>query len=182
MPRIPALGREDISEDARFIYDEIAGSRGEVAGPFPVLLNSPEVAGRLAHLGTYIRFESTLSETVRELIILATAREWDCQYEWTYHEPEARKKGVPDETIRRIRDRQALEGSSSEEATVVRYVQETLREHRVSEDTFKAALERFGAQGVTELTATLGYYSMLACVLNALEMGLDPGMTPLLPV
>lgn len=182
MPRIPALDREDISEDARFIYDEITGSRGEVVGPFPVLLNSPEVAGRIAHLGTYIRFESTLSETVRELVILATAREWDCQYEWTYHEPEARKRGVPDETIRRIRDRQALEGLNSEEATVVRYVQETLREHRVSDDIFKAAVERFGVQGVTELTATLGYYSMLACVLNALEMDIDPGMTPLLPV
>ncbi len=43
------------------------------------------------------------------------------------------------------------------------------------------AKERFGVRTVTNLTATAGYYSMLACVLNAAEVIPDPGTPRLLP-
>ena len=94
MPRVPTLERQELSEDKRDVYDEIVGSRGSIVGPFSVLLNSPEAARRIAHLGAYIRFESTLSPATREIAILVAGREADCQFEWTYHEPEARKAGV----------------------------------------------------------------------------------------
>ena len=182
MSRVPALTRDDVPEDKRFIYDEIASSRKEVTGPFSLLLNSPEVARRVAHLGAYIRFESVLPPPVIEMIILTTAREWNCQFEWSYHEPEARRAGVRDEAISSIRDRKAPDGLNDDESVVVKYVLETLREHRVSDDTFKKALARFGAQGVTDMTATLGYYALLAGVLNAFEVDTASGAGPLLPV
>ena len=50
------------------------------------------------------------------------------------------------------------------------YGRQILRDHRVSADTFEAAKAKFGEQGVTELTATIGYYGMLACALNAFEV------------
>ena len=58
---------------------------------------------------------------------------------------------------------------------MIRYGRELLRGKRVSDRTFGAARERFGVQGVTELTATLGYYAMLACALNAFEVEPDEG-------
>ena len=64
----------------------------------------------------------------------------------------------------------APDGLNDEESVVVRYVMETLREHKVSDDTFQKALARFGARGVTDMTATLGYYALLAGVLNAFEV------------
>ena len=181
MPRVPVVSREDLKEEHRPIYDEILGSRSEVSGPFSVLLNSPELARRVAHLGAYIRFESVLPPEVRELVILTTAREWNCQYEWTYHEPEARKAGVRDEAIFSIRDRKAPAGLNDDEAVVVNYILETIRGHKVSDETFRKAVERFGPQGATDLTATTGYYAMLAGALNGFEVEVDPGATPLLP-
>ncbi len=182
MTRLPVRSQKQVPEDQRYIYDEIVGSRGEVAGPFQVLMNSPEVARRVAHLGAYLRFESRLPGPVRELAILTTAREWDCQLAWTDHEPLARKAGVRDEAIRAVRDGTAPESLDEEEATVVRYVHQVMRGHRVSEETFQKALERFGARGVTELTATLGYYSLMATVINSFDVGLKPGTKLLLPV
>ena len=45
MTRIPRIRkREDIAEGGQAAYDEIRGSRGEVSGPFSVLLNSPEMS------------------------------------------------------------------------------------------------------------------------------------------
>ena len=97
--------RSQVDEGSQGIFDSIATSRGRVSGPFSVLLNSPEVAGRAAHLGAYIRFESTLTPSERELAIITAAREFDCAYEWAAHASLAEQAGVPDFDNRRHRQR-----------------------------------------------------------------------------
>lgn len=170
-PRVPVVTeRNQLPPDQRHNYDRIADPRGHVSGPFPVLLNSPEVGGRVGHLGAYVRFESGLSGTVRELAILTTARAFDCAYEWAYHEPLARDEGVSGDAIEVVASRESTDGLSEPASLVVRYGRELFREHEVSEAVFRAAEERFGVRGVTELTATMGYYAMLACVINAFEV------------
>lgn len=180
MARIPEITtREDLPPEQQPIFDEIAAAySGEMVGPFRVLLHSPEVARRICHTGAYLRLESALPADVKELGVLTTAREFDCQYEWEVHEPVARRAGVREETITAIRDHKAPQDLTPEEAVVVKYVQELLRNHRVSESTFQAALERFGTLQLTDLTATIGQYSMLACALNAFDVQPD-GPPPL---
>lgn len=171
MARIHQISTKDeIPADKGHIYDSIVGSRGRVSGPFSVLLHSPEVAGRAAHLGAYLRFESTLSPEDKELAIISAAREFDCEYEWGAHEKLAREAGVRDEAIEVVANKGDLGSLSADESLIVQYARDLLREHRVSAKTFDAALARFGEQGVTELTATVGYYGMLACALNAFEV------------
>jgi 4-carboxymuconolactone decarboxylase len=178
MPRIPTVTREELPADRQAIYDAIAESRGQVSGPFPVLLNSPEAARRIATLGHYLRYESTLKPMIRELAILTVAREFDCQYAWTSHDLLARQAGVRDEAIAALRDRKAPDGLTAEEAAIVQYGQELIRRHRVSEAAFQAALKQLGEQGITELTATMGYYAMLGFALNAFDVQPEK---PLLP-
>lgn len=179
VPRVPVVtDRDELPESQRHNYDRIEESRGAVRGPFPVLLNSPELGGRIGHLGTYIRFESRLSGRDRELAILTTARELDCTYEWAAHEPIAREEGVRDEAIEAVADRQPTDDLTETESTVVQYGRALFRQHEVPAPLFRAAKAQFGVQGITELTATMGYYSMLACVLNAFEVepdGVDNG-------
>ena len=172
--------RSQVDADNQGIFDSIASSRGRVSGPFSVLLNSPEVAGRAAHLGTYIRFESTLTPDQRELAIITTAREFDCAYEWAAHATLAQQAGVRDAAIEAVANGGELNDLSDEEALIVGYGRELLRDHQVSDDTYAAAKAKLGDQGVTELTATIGYYGMLACALNAFEVQPSPEM-PQLP-
>ena len=117
---------------------------------------------------------------MNELASLLTAREFDCQYEWTAHQPQAEKEGIPDEVIAAIRDRKPPQGLPPDEALVVEYSLELLRNHRVSEGTFNAALTVLGVQGLIDLTATIGYYSMLASGPERFEVA--PVGEPLLPV
>ena len=171
MPRVPQIQkRDDVPEDGARHFDSIASSRGRVSGPFSVLLNSPEVAGRAAHLGAYIRFESTLDQATRELAIITTSREFDCHYEWSAHVVMARDAGVSAMAIDAVATRGDLDRLGADDALVIRYGREMFRDKRVSDATFEAAKERFGVQGVTELTATMGYYGMLACALNTFEV------------
>jgi 4-carboxymuconolactone decarboxylase len=175
--RIPLVDRkEDLPAEQRGAWDQIAESRGHVAGPFSALLHAPEIARRVAHLGAYVRFESTaLAGPQRELAILATARAMDCRYEWAAHAPLARKAGVRDEAIAAIRDRRAPAGLTPDEAAIVTYVTQLLRDHRVDDKAFAAARERLGVPSLVELTASVGYYAMIACTLNGFAVEPDPG-------
>lgn len=171
MTRIPMIDKKELlPPEHQALYDAIAKSRGRVGGPFLALLHSPEIAERTAHLGSYLRFESRLDPKIIELAALVTARELQCKHEWAAHVTHAQKAGIPLETIRLIHQRKGTENFSSEDAQIISYAQELLRSHRVSEPTFQALFARLDVGGLVELTATIGYYAMLACTLNAFDV------------
>ena len=175
MARIPVIAsKSDVPSGHAHVWDQIASSRGRVVGPFAVLLHRPELARRVSELGAYIRFESTLGAGDRELAIIALDREMDCQFEWAYHVLEARKVGVREEAIAAVREART-DGLTQDEALIVRYVTLLFRRHRVDQATFDALRARLGVDGLVELTATVGYYGMLACTLNAFDVTPEAG-------
>jgi 4-carboxymuconolactone decarboxylase len=181
MPRLPeVLDRNALPEDKREIHDYLATTRGAVRLPFSAFLNNPELTYRIAHVGSYIRFDSSLPDRTRELAIMATAREVDARFEWAGHVRLAREIGIDDSMIDAIANRKAPAGFSEEDALPVVVAQELLRDHKVSDESFAAANEKFGAAGVVELLATVGYYSLMGCVLNGLEIE-PPADAPQLP-
>ncbi len=169
MARLPGRSREDLPEEGRRVYDEIVASRGEVDEAFQVLLPRPELLRRIAHLGSYIRFGSSLPASIRECIILAAAREMHSEFEWASHEPQARQAGVSDDTLHAIRKGELPSGDG--EGAVVQLVYETLRDHRVTDAVFGRVERAFGVEGMTEVAATLGYYALLGSILNVFDVG-----------
>jgi 4-carboxymuconolactone decarboxylase len=181
MARLPNLDREQLKpEDQRF-YDAIAGSRGGVRGPYGVLLHSPELAARVAHTGSYVRYQLDLPEALRETIILATAREIKSQYEFAAHARLARQAGLPEATVQAIAHGTAPQGLSGDEERLVRYVQELLRNHKISDATFNAVRDRFGLQKTLEITALVGHYLLVGQILAAFEVELPDGVKPEIP-
>jgi 4-carboxymuconolactone decarboxylase len=121
-------------------------------------------------LGSYVRFESTLDHKVIEFAALVAARELDCKHEWAAHVNHAQKAGVPLATVRAVHQKKDVEHFSLEDAQILSFVREMIHTHRVSEPTFQAIYGRFGEKGMVELTATIGYYAMLACTLNTFDV------------
>src|SRR4051812_32386013 len=94
--RLPLPARESLDAAGQAAYDR-AGRPGNIAGlqgPAGLQLHSPGTAPHLSALNRYLRFDAGLTPQVREIAILATAREMDSQFEWVAHEPEAVKEGV----------------------------------------------------------------------------------------
>ena len=171
MARIATIDKkEDLGPEDQKIYDAIAQSRGAVGGPWRALLYSPELAYRTMHLGSFIRFESSLDHKLVEFTALVAARELDCKHEWAAHVQHAQKAGIPMATIRAVYAKQGVETFSAEDAQIVSFVREMLHGHRVSETTFQAVYGRLGEKKMVELTATIGYYAMLACTLNTFDV------------
>ncbi len=172
MPRVPMITeRDSVAAEHHAAFDAIAATRGgAMRGPFAALMSVPELTRRIAGVGDYVRLESSLPDDVRELTIVATAAELECAYEMAAHKGIAARLGVPDATIALVDARAGLDELPTELRPSIAYARELLRDKRVSQATFDAALGRFGVVGVVELTATVGYYSMIASVLNAFEI------------
>jgi 4-carboxymuconolactone decarboxylase len=162
------------------VFDAIAESRGDLTGPFRIWLHSPEFADRAQQLGKLVRYETRLESRLSELAILVTARAWDCQLEWTLHEPFAVEAGLSPELLEAIRLGQYPEFERDDEQTVYDYVAELVYNRFVQERTFAHALELLNDAGVVELTGLIGYYSMAAMTLNAFQVPLPKGTKPTL--
>ncbi len=180
MARIPAVTRDTVPTDQQAIYDEIVRQRGSppVDGPLSVMANVPEILRLGEQLRGYLRGDaSTLSAKIRELAMLVTARELDCQFIWNAYAAQGRSAGLSDDVVDNLRDNIPLPNLSSEESAVVNYGREFFRTHRVSQAVFDAAHTQFGARGLTELTNLMGYYALLAFNVNAFGVELPPETT-----
>lgn len=182
MARLPERDRSDLKSEELQYYDAIAESRGSVRGPYGVLLHSPDLAARVAHTGTYVRYHLDLPEALRETIILATAREIKSQYEFYAHARLARQAGLAEETIQAIAQGTAPPGLAGDEAMLVQYVHELLRNHKISDATFNAVRDRFGMQKTLEITALIGHYLLVGQILAAFDVELPEGVKPEIPV
>jgi len=170
----PITGKDQVPAAHHAVVDEIVASRGAVQGPFSVLLHCPRLAGHVARLGAYVRFEGKLDRRVRVLAAMTVARELDSLYVWGAQTGEARKQAVPESTIAAIRDKQTR-GLPPEDAQIVEFARDLVRKNRVGDAAAGALLERFGEEQFIELAGTVGYYSMLAMAVNACELEAAPG-------
>ena len=174
MARLPSITSKDqVAAKDQATFDGIVASRGAVQGPFTMFLHSPELAGRLAHLGAYVRFEGSLDMRARVLAAMTAAREFEAVYVWGAQTGGARRLGVPEETITAIRDNHSR-GIPPEDAEIVEFTRQLLRRHRVDDASFKKMQARLGNDGLIQLTSAIGYYSMLAMTVNVCELEAAP--------
>ena len=170
MARLPSITSKDqVAAKDRATFDSIVASRGAVQGPFTMFLHSPEVAGRVADLGAYVRFEGSLDMRVRVLAAMVAARQFEAMYVWGAQTGGARRLGVAEETITAIRDNHSR-GVPPEDAQIIEFTRALLRRHRVDEASFKAMQTRFGNDELVQLTTAIGYYTLLCMTVNTCEL------------
>lgn len=162
----PITTRDGLSDAQRTAFDAVAGSRGAVVGPFTVLLHRPELASAAEAMGGYLRFRSPLDALVRESVILTVAALLDCRFELATHEPLARAAGADIEALRkgstdRLRD---------DARVAVEIARRLILDHRIPDDLFARARKHWDDAGLVDLFALVGYYAMLAAVLNGSEV------------
>ena len=165
--RLPIPQREVMSEAQRIAADAIInGPRKAIFGPFIPLLQTPVLMERIGKTGEALRFDDTLPERVRELVICVVARETSNQFEWQTHAPLAIKAGVAAEAIDSLAAGRRPQQLAADEACAVDFIVELMRRHGVSDATFAESAACFGEPGVVELTALVGYFAMVCWIMN----------------
>ena len=181
--RMPPIPEDQMTDAQRAAVEEFKTARNttRVGGPFVPLLRSPEMLSRARNVGDYVRFNSVLPPRLSEFVILITARHWTQQYEWSAHAAIAERAGLSAEIIAAVADGRRPEAMADDETTVYDFCAELLQTHRVSDPTYARAVSLFEEQGIIDTIGIVGYYSLLAMVMNTARTPLREGVSPQLP-
>jgi 4-carboxymuconolactone decarboxylase len=180
--RMARIAPENMTEAQRKAAAELAaGPRGEVRGPFNVLLRSPELMSPLQKVGEYLRFRCQLDRRIAEMATLIAARHWTQLYEWNAHHPLALKAGLKPEIAEAIAAGRRPTGMAEDEEVVYDLLTEALQNRSVSDVTYERGLKQFGEQNLVDLLAIAGYYALLAMLLNVARTPLPEGRQPGMP-
>lgn len=181
MPRLTPLPVDQMTPEQREVAEAIAsGPRGGIRGPFEAWLRSPVLADRAQKLGEYCRFNSSLPPHLSEMAIILTGKHWSSQYEFWAHAAMARQAGLPETTIEAIRTGAKPALRDDAERAVYDLVTEYLARHRVSDATYRKAVDVIGERGVCDVVAIVGYYGLVSMTLNIFDVALPEGVEPLL--
>jgi 4-carboxymuconolactone decarboxylase len=165
--RLPTIPPDQYNAEQKKASEEfLAARKVAVFGPFEPMMYSPDVMSLARSMGDYLRFHSSIGNTLSELVILITSREWSQDYEWSLHYPIALKAGISKSTADAIADGRRPSGMSADEEIVYDFTTELLKNRRVSDATFDRAEQRFGKKGTVDMAAIAGYYGFLAMQLN----------------
>lgn len=171
MTRLPYADPEKASPKVRETF-----SRLEPLNIFRMLLHADSCFRGFVHLGAALLTRTSLPATVRELAILRVASRSQASYEWTQHAAIARQCGIPGKKVEAIRTGLIDQGDFDEtEAAALRFTDELMDRVRASDERLAAVTRMLSDRQVVELVLTVGYYMMVARLLETTGVELEPG-------
>lgn len=179
MSRLPLPDESNRTPRQQEVIDLVTnGPRGGVRGPFGAWIRSPEMAVLAQELGAHVRYRSCLSDPVREIVICQTAKSIKAQYEWFAHCRIALEAGVDAAAMEAIRKGERPETLPADQMMAYETAEELTRTKHLSDDMYARAVAAFGEEGVVEIVAACGYYTLVGLTLNVANVAL-PDDVPL---
>ena len=154
---------------------------GSLTGPFNALLHSPELGLAVANVGEQLRYSGVLPAAVREAVILTVAKAWSSEFEWYAHAPVASHVGLPEPVIEALHAGDDPTSADPPTRTAVAVAGHLLRREQIPDALYAEAIDLFDEGGVVELSVLIGYYQLLAGVLETFQVGLPGGAGPYFP-
>ena len=171
MPRLtPITSKSELPAEHQAVADAVVKVFGHIRGPFSMLLHSPTLAERLLPIVTFVRQDTIVEPRLRFVAILTAARESEAAYVWAAQVAQARSNGIREEVIDLIRAQGDPGKLPQEEREVVTYTRQLVRTRRVDQATFDALKNKYGAQWLVELTATMNFFAFVSGLCNAFEV------------
>lgn len=184
-PRLPTLEPAHLNPDQRALAEAITtGPRrrsvAPLAGPFGVWMHAPGIGMKAQALGAALRYEGSLADDIRELVICTVGGHYRSSFEFAAHSALAFGAGIDTRIIEALRNGQTpvLDGAAADAWAVTRAL---LDDHRIPDTLYARAITRFGTDGMVELVSVVGYYSMICMTLNAFEVACPDGMVDPFP-
>jgi 4-carboxymuconolactone decarboxylase len=163
LPRITADGE---------VAERIRQRRGGSLRPVDeMLLHSAPVADGWNSLLGAVRGATTLSDAVRELVVMRVAALNGAEYEWQAHSEAAAAAGLSLAQTKRLRRTDAGDGEFDERQRAVLALTDAMtRDITVPADLFAELSVMFDSRQLLELVAAVAAYNMVTRFVVALEL------------
>jgi alkylhydroperoxidase family enzyme len=140
---------------------------------YRALASHPAIVAAWTEFANTLRHGSRTPRALRELVILRGAQVSASEYEWAQHLRMARKAGVREAQIEALAGwRASTEFDARERAAL--QLAESVTSGRVSDEIYREAMRHFDHHDYVELAVTAGFYAMVARVLDAMAVDLEP--------
>jgi 4-carboxymuconolactone decarboxylase len=192
--RLPLARREELTPEQTNLFDQLMATavplaeaahaqartdEDQLIGPFNAVLLSPAIATGFMQLQFAEATHTTLTERVRQVIILAVGAVWQAPYEIYAHSAAARQAGLSGDTIAALAGGALPAGLSGEEKVAQRAARALSARHRLSDSLYREAEAAFGTQGVMDIVFLVGIYHTTCAILNAFDIPAPRASTPL---
>ncbi|HEX2466475.1 MAG TPA: carboxymuconolactone decarboxylase family protein [Thermoanaerobaculia bacterium] len=175
-PRIDVLPEHERSEKQRELLAP-STRNGRTFNVLATVVRHPDLLERWsAFAGHVLGPTSTLSARDREILILRIGWLNRSEYEFGQHVLFARRAGLTDQEIERVKEGATAPGWTAHEATLCRAADDLHGGGRVSDDTWRALAERYDDKQLLDVVFTVGQYNLVSWALNSLGVELDEGV------
>ena len=181
--RIKPIPPDDLSAEARYVHNEIAGlvgrsqkqvrmldEQGALLGPFPPMLHYPQFGIPALSFIRTLDVHATLGKRVREVAILTVGAAYNSRFELYAHEIMAAAFGLPDDMIATLAAGGHPPGLNEEETIAHDIAQVLVSGRVVPASTYRQAVRLLGQDAVAELYFLIGSYSLIAVILNGFDI------------
>ena len=170
MALLPYVDESKISDKTR----EILGNTPRKLNVARMIANASDaVFQNFSRLGNSLMTRGKLNQKLREIAILRNARVCNSVYEYTQHVPIAKAAGLSAEQIAGIDSWESAQCFNEIERLVLRLTDEVSRNVKGTHETLAALKKHLGAGEIVELIMAIGFWGMVARVLETTEVELE---------
>ncbi len=183
--RLPLVDPSDLTSRQKTLHKELMATMvpwakqtgfqaeaapGQLIGPFNSMLRSPQISQTVLKLVEAEREHTSLSERIRQVIILSVGHVWKADYELYAHSAAARKAGFNQATIADLRAGKESAELFPDERLAQQLTLSLVAEHKVAPELYAAGLAAFGEQGIVDLIYLAGNYMTVSALLTCFEV------------
>lgn len=174
--RLPLRTAADDPLLAELFAKGLNGPDGRPLNIFGALANHPAMLKRWLVFATHVLSKNSIPPRERELLILRTG--WNCRsrYEWGQHVLIGRDCGLTDDEIERIKGAPYDLEWSAADRLLLQAADELHQQQSLTDATWTGLSERFTAEQILDIIATVGNYHLVAMFLNGIRVPLDAGV------
>lgn len=182
MTRLTPLEVDELNPEQKALHNLIQqGPRGAgrtigMVGPFGVWVRSPKIGTVVQNVGAVARFETDLSEDVKEVAICTVGAHFKAKFEFAAHKALALRAGVDEAILDAIHAGQVPAFADEKQRVAHAFARKLLDEKRIDGETYAAGKALFSESQLIELVSIIGYYCLVSVTLNAFEVPLSEGM------
>ncbi len=147
-----------------------------VVNALGLLMRYPALAKAFLTFNRHLLFNSSLSDRIRELLILRIAWLRRAEYEWAQHVLLARQAGLGQEEIEAVKQGPDAGVWEPLDAALLAAVDELHADAFISDTTWNRLAAGLDQRQLMDLVFTVGAYDLLAMAFNTFGLELDLGL------
>ena len=181
--RLPLIAPGELTPEQKRLYDDMrkgiasnfnafkaVREDGALMGPWNLWLHEPGIGKAIWDLTLAMTANATLSDNIRQIVILVVGARFDAAYEIYAHIAVAEHEGMRPERLATLVADLKPSDLSADESVAFDVAYKLVRGGVLPEPLYRLAVGTFGQHGANEMIYLVGLYSMVSTTLNGFNV------------